>query len=83
MPLRHLSWRHEKLQTEVAAFHTRNGFVSEGGFSHYFRRPVYQDAALKPYVTSLEDEFKVLYNKHGRGNLIIAAQDQLFQTAWN
>ncbi|KAL8638193.1 MAG: hypothetical protein Q9226_009019, partial [Calogaya cf. arnoldii] len=43
---------------EVAAFDPRNGFVSGAGFSNYFRRPSYQDAAVKPYVTSLGDQFK-------------------------
>ncbi|CAL8576730.1 hypothetical protein XPA_002596 [Xanthoria parietina] len=68
---------------EVAAFDPRNGFVSGGGFSNYFQRPSYQDAAVTPYVTSLGDQFKGLYNKRGRGYPDIAAQGQLFQTVWN
>ncbi|KAL8914343.1 MAG: hypothetical protein Q9172_007103 [Xanthocarpia lactea] len=68
---------------EVAAFDPRNGFVSGGGFSNYFHRPIYQDAALKPYITSLGDQFNGLYNQHGRGYPDIAAQGQLFQTVWN
>ncbi|KAI4250164.1 MAG: hypothetical protein L6R40_000336 [Gallowayella cf. fulva] len=68
---------------EVVAFDPRNGFVSGGGFSNYFRRPSYQDNAVKPYVASLGDQFKGLYNKRGRGYPDIAAQGQLFQTVWN
>ncbi|KAL8785889.1 MAG: hypothetical protein Q9213_003121 [Squamulea squamosa] len=68
---------------EVVAFDPRNGFVSGGGFSNYFQRPSYQDAAVTPYITSLGDQFKGLYNKGGRGYPDIAAQGQLFQTVWN
>ncbi|KAL8714599.1 MAG: hypothetical protein Q9220_001547 [cf. Caloplaca sp. 1 TL-2023] len=68
---------------EVAAFDPRNGFVSGGGFSNYFKRPAYQDDAVKPYVASLGNQYKGLYNKQGRGYPDIAAQGQLFQTVWN
>lgn len=68
---------------EVVAFDPINGFVSGGGFSNYFRRPRYQDHAVKPYVTNLGGRFNGLYNRHGRGYPDIAAQGQLFQTVWN
>ena len=68
---------------EVVAFDARNGFSSGGGFSNYFPRPDYQDAAVGAYVATLGDEFKGLYNKKGRGYPDIAAQGQLFQTVWN
>ncbi|KAL8807356.1 MAG: hypothetical protein Q9200_004696 [Gallowayella weberi] len=68
---------------EVVAFDPRNGYVSGGGFSNYFRRPSYQDEAVKPYVASLGDQFKGLYHKRGRGYPDMAAQGQLFQTVWN
>ncbi|KAI4253535.1 MAG: hypothetical protein LQ352_003625 [Teloschistes flavicans] len=68
---------------EVAAFDPRNGFFSGGGFSNYFQRPSYQNAAVAPYVASLGNQYAGLYNKNGRGYPDIAAQGQLFQTVWN
>ncbi|KAI4131479.1 MAG: hypothetical protein LQ338_001221 [Usnochroma carphineum] len=73
----------KNVNPEVVAFDPRNGFVSGGGFSNYFTRPRYQDSAVVPYVASLGDQFKGLYNKNGRGYPDIAAQGQLFQTVWN
>ncbi|KAL8778677.1 MAG: hypothetical protein Q9203_001869 [Teloschistes exilis] len=68
---------------EVAAFDPRNGFFSGGGFSNYFQRPSYQNAAVTPYVASLGNKYAGLYNKNGRGYPDIAAQGQLYQTVWN
>ena len=68
---------------EVAAFDPRNGFVSGGGFSRYFPRPSYQDAAVEPYLKSLGSKFQGLYNASGRAYPDLSAQGQTFATIWN
>lgn len=68
---------------EVAAYDPRNGFSSGGGFSRYFARPSYQDAAVLPYLKSLGDEYKGLYNTSGRAYPDVSAQGQTFATIWN
>ncbi|KAI9713342.1 MAG: hypothetical protein M1828_001435 [Chrysothrix sp. TS-e1954] len=68
---------------EVAAFDAMNGFASGGGFSNYFARPKYQDAAVTNYLAILGKEFSALYNKTGRGYPDISAQGERFVTIWN
>lgn len=46
---------------------------SSGGFSNYFPRPRYQDAAVSQYFKYLGDENAGLYNKSGRGFPDVAA----------
>ena len=58
-------------------------FASGGGFSNYFPRPKYQNAAVGPYVKSLGDQFKGLYNPNGRAYPDISAQSQRIVTIWN
>jgi len=72
-----------KFIPEVVATDSSNGFVSGGGFSKYFPRPKYQDAAVGAYVKSLGSEFAGLYNASGRGYPDIAAQGYHFITIWN
>jgi tripeptidyl-peptidase I len=58
-------------------------FTSGGGFSNYFPRPAYQEAAVTKYLAYLGDEYAGLYNTSGRGIPDIAAQSQNFSTIWN
>ena len=73
------------INPEVAAFNPRNGFASGGGFSNYFQRPVYQDSrnVVSDYVSSLNGEYKGLFNHNGRAYPDISAQGQAFVTIWN
>jgi tripeptidyl-peptidase I len=68
---------------EVAAHDQRNGFSSGGGFSRYFPRPSYQDAAVVPYLKMLGNKYKGLYNQSGRGYPDVSAQGQTYATIWN
>jgi tripeptidyl-peptidase I len=58
-------------------------FASGGGFSNYFPRPAYQNAAVTGYLAYLGEEYAGLYNTSGRGIPDIAAQSQNFSTIWN
>lgn len=58
-------------------------FTSGGGFSNYFPRPTYQEAAVTKYLTYIGGEYAGLYNACGRGIPDIAAQGQNFSTIWN
>lgn len=51
---------------------------SGGGFSDYFPRPSYQDAAVTEYLGILGDSWKGLYNPAGRGIPDLAAQSYNF-----
>ncbi|KAH9054074.1 subtilisin-like protein [Lactarius deliciosus] len=48
--------------------------LSGGGFSDYFRRPVYQDAAVSAFLERQGTQYAGLYNPEGRGIPDIAAQ---------
>ncbi|KAI9639968.1 hypothetical protein NHQ30_011637 [Ciborinia camelliae] len=71
------------INPEVVATDARNGYVSGGGFSRYFPRPAWQDAALKPYLASLPKNITAFFNATGRGFPDIAAQGYHFITIWN
>ena len=51
--------------------------ASSGGFSKYFPRPAYQDAAVQTYLSTLSDETKTYYTQYtnfaGRGFPDVAA----------
>jgi len=68
---------------EIVATDGANAFVSGGGFSRYFSRPSYQDAAVSAYVKGLGTQFAGLYNASGRGYPDIAAQGYHYSTIWN
>jgi len=52
---------------------------SGGGFSDLFPRPAYQDQAVQSYLDRLDDDqWKGLYNPHGRGIPDVAAQAKYF-----
>lgn len=51
---------------------------SGGGFSDVFARPEYQDAAVNGYLKILGNQWKGLYNPHGRGIPDVAAQGSNF-----
>ncbi|KAG2361732.1 hypothetical protein BDR07DRAFT_1286342 [Suillus spraguei] len=52
---------------------------SSGGFSNYFARPAYQDAAVSEYLAKLgPDTYKGLYNASGRAFPDVAAQSVSF-----
>lgn len=71
------------IEPEIVAFDDANGYVSGGGFSNYFPRPSYQDSVVPDYVTSLNGQFKGLFNESGRAYPDIAAQGFRFLVAWN
>ncbi|KAH9064054.1 subtilisin-like protein [Lactarius vividus] len=48
--------------------------LSGGGFSEYFKRPVYQDEAVTTFLENLGNQYHGLYNASGRGFPDIAAQ---------
>jgi tripeptidyl-peptidase-1 len=47
---------------------------SSGGFSDYWKRPSYQDDAIKAYFHKLGQANKPYFNRHGRGFPDVAAQ---------
>ncbi|KAE8843751.1 hypothetical protein HRS9122_04854 [Pyrenophora teres f. teres] len=49
-------------------------FFSSGGFSDYWKRPAYQDDAIKAYFHNLGEKNKPYFNRHGRGFPDVAAQ---------
>ncbi|KAH7067243.1 peptidase S8/S53 domain-containing protein [Paraphoma chrysanthemicola] len=49
-------------------------FFSSGGFSDYWKRPSYQDDAIKAYFHKLGEANKPYFNRHGRGFPDVAAQ---------
>jgi tripeptidyl-peptidase-1 len=52
---------------------TATGF-SSGGFSDYWKRPSYQDDAIKAYFHHLGQANKPYFNRHGRGFPDVATQ---------
>lgn len=54
-------------------------YFSSGGFSDRFKRPKYQDKAVKDYLKILGGQWKGLYNPKGRGIPDIAAQGSRFR----
>jgi len=55
---------------------------SGGGFSDYFKRPVYQAAAVPQYIHALGSTYKGLYNTSGRGSPDVAAQGSRFEVVY-
>jgi tripeptidyl-peptidase-1 len=49
-------------------------FFSSGGFSDYWKRPSYQDDAVKAYFHKLGEANKPYFNRHGRGFPDVSAQ---------
>jgi tripeptidyl-peptidase-1 len=49
-------------------------FFSSGGFSNYWKRPSYQDDAIKAYLHHVGEKNKPYFNRHGRGFPDVAAQ---------
>ncbi|KAJ4294214.1 Tripeptidyl-peptidase sed2 [Kalmusia sp. IMI 367209] len=49
-------------------------YFSSGGFSDYWKRPKYQDDAVKAYFHHLGDANKAYFNRHGRGFPDVSAQ---------
>ncbi|KAG6828490.1 hypothetical protein H0H92_007805 [Tricholoma furcatifolium] len=55
-------------------------FFSGGGFSNYFARPSYQDAAVKGYLANLpKGLYEGLYNPNGRAFPDVSAQSDRFK----
>jgi tripeptidyl-peptidase-1 len=52
---------------------------SSGGFSDLWKRPAYQDKAIKAYLGKLGKKWNGLYNPEGRGFPDVAAQGQGFR----
>lgn len=79
-----LQWAVQRGFPEVVADdRARNGYVSGGGFSRYFRRPRYQDTVVSAYVKNLGSTFKGLYNPHGRGYPDVSTQGFRYAIVWN
>jgi len=72
-----------KFIPEIVATDGSNDFVSGGGFSRYFARPLWQDAVVVPYVKALGTQFSGLYNASGRAYPDLAAQGYHYSTIWN
>lgn len=53
-------------------------YFSGGGFSNYFPRPVYQDAAVADYLGQVGDANQGYYNINGRGYPDVSAQSFKF-----
>jgi tripeptidyl-peptidase-1 len=72
-----------KTAPEVAALD--GGFTSGGGFSSYFARPSYQDAAVSGYLSANSNfpKYAGLFNLSGRAYPDIAAQSVSFATVWD
>lgn len=69
---------------EVAAYDPANHFSSGGGFSNYFGRPSYQDAAVTSYIQGLGTSVPAnMYNASGRAYPDVAAQGQQYVVVWN
>ncbi|PSN67606.1 subtilisin-like protein [Corynespora cassiicola Philippines] len=49
-------------------------FFSSGGFSDYWKRPEWQDDAVKAYFHTLGEANKPYFNRHGRGFPDVSAQ---------
>ncbi|KAF2848021.1 subtilisin-like protein [Plenodomus tracheiphilus IPT5] len=54
-------------------------FFSSGGFSDYWKRPSYQDDAVKAYFHVLGEGNKPYFNRHGRGFPDVSAQGYGFR----
>jgi len=54
-------------------------FGSGGGFSNYFARPAYQNAAVTPFLKALGNTNAGLFNATGRGIPDVAAQGDNFE----
>jgi tripeptidyl-peptidase-1 len=72
-----------KTNPEVAALD--GSFTSGGGFSNYFARPSYQDAAVSAYLSANSNfgQYAGLFNASGRAYPDIAAQSVKFGTVWD
>ncbi|KAG5640464.1 hypothetical protein DXG03_008558, partial [Asterophora parasitica] len=58
-------------------------FFSGGGFSDYFPRPWYQEAAVGEWIKNFpKDTYKGLFNRNGRGIPDVAAQGRRFRIFW-
>ncbi|KAF2726224.1 subtilisin-like protein [Polychaeton citri CBS 116435] len=68
--------------TSVGATHNvepeRAIYFSSGGFSDTWKRPAYQEKAVREYLEILGDRWEGLYNPHGRGFPDVAAQGYHF-----
>lgn len=72
----------QDFEPEVAVGVASEGFYSGGGFSSYFARPSYQDAAVPAYVESLDGKDAAYYNASGRGFPDLAAQGLADVIVW-
>ncbi|PWN53318.1 subtilisin-like protein [Violaceomyces palustris] len=68
----------QSFSPEVAVDTSIAGFYSGGGFSNYYQRPSYADAAQSAYATKQASSFKGLFNTTGRGYPDVAAQGSKF-----
>ncbi|OAA74186.1 tripeptidyl peptidase [Cordyceps fumosorosea ARSEF 2679] len=67
----------------MAAFDGRSDFVTGGGFSEYFSRPAYQDAAVETYLETIGDLHSGLYNPGGRAIPDVSAQGYHYTIIYN
>ncbi|EGX94291.1 tripeptidyl peptidase [Cordyceps militaris CM01] len=67
----------------MAAFDGRSDFVTGGGFSEYFARPSYQDAAVDGYLRGIGALHDGLYNAGGRAVPDISAQGYHYTIIYN
>lgn len=67
---------------EVVGYDVERDYISGGGFSNYFPRPRYQDAAVEGYLAKLGSKHEGRFNKWGRAYPDISAQSVGFVTVY-
>ncbi|KAM3454510.1 hypothetical protein MY3296_002967 [Beauveria thailandica] len=67
----------------MAGFDGRSDFVTGSGFSNYFERPSYQDAAVEAYLQGIGQLHAGLYNARGRAIPDISAQGYHYAMVYN
>lgn len=71
------------MDPEEVAFSDEKNFVSGGGFSRYFKRPVWQEGPVKAYIDSLGEEHRGMYDSGGAAYPDVSAQGYQYAVIWN
>ena len=71
------------IEPEVVAIHDSKRYASGGGFSHYFARPAWQDAAVENYLDVLGGEHDGMFERGGAAYPDVSAQGYQYAIIWN
>jgi tripeptidyl-peptidase-1 len=71
------------IEPEVVAIHDEKRYASGGGFSHYFARPSWQDAAVEKYLNVLGSEHAGMFERNGAAYPDVSAQGYQYAIVWN